>query len=165
MGRLVGLLALFAGSMVGLVLADDLLVLYTCWELTRVTSYLLIGNEHANARPGPRPSRRCWSPGAGGLAMLIGIVAIGQAAGTFQLSAILESPPSGPTVTAGLVLVLLGATTKSAQYPFHPGFRGHGGAGAGQRLPALGHDGEGRHLPRGPAGPRLRPTVGFGARP
>ena len=56
---------------------------------------------------------------AGGLAMRGGFVLVGQAAGTFQLSAILADPLSGPRVTAGLVLILLGVCTKSAQYPFH----------------------------------------------
>ena len=46
LGRLIGLLVLFAGSMLGLVLADNLLLLYVCWELTSITSYLLIGNDH-----------------------------------------------------------------------------------------------------------------------
>ena len=51
--------------------------------------------------------------------MLAGFIVLGQAAGTYQLSAILGDPPSGTTVTVALVLILLGAFTKSAQYPFH----------------------------------------------
>ena len=97
-GRLVGLLALFAGAMLGLVLADNLLVLYTCWELTSVTSYLLIGNDHADARARAAALQALLVTSAGGLAMLGGFVLLGQAAGTYRLSAILAAPPSG---TAG----------------------------------------------------------------
>ena len=60
LGRLVGLLTLFAGAMLGLVLADNLLVLYGFWELTSVTSFLLIGNRYrARHGRGPRRCRRC----------------------------------------------------------------------------------------------------------
>jgi multicomponent Na+:H+ antiporter subunit A len=119
LGRLVGLLTLFSGSMFGLVVADNLLVLYGCWELTSITSYLLIGNKYADGRARAAALQALLITGAGGLAMLGGFVVIGQQAGTYQLSAILADPPSGTAVTAALVLVLLGAATKSAQYPFH----------------------------------------------
>ena len=70
--------------MLGIVLADDLIVLFTAWELTSITSYLLIGNQHTDPPPGPPRCRRCSSPSAGGLAMLAGFVLIGEAAGTYQ---------------------------------------------------------------------------------
>jgi multicomponent Na+:H+ antiporter subunit A len=119
LGRLVGLLTLFAGSMLGLVLADNLFVLYGFWELTSITSYLLIGNKYSDGRARSAALQALLTTGAGGLAMLGGFVLIGQEAGTYQLSAVLADPPEGTLVTAGLVLVLLGAVTKSAQYPFH----------------------------------------------
>jgi multicomponent Na+:H+ antiporter subunit A len=119
LGRLAGLLTLFAGSMLGLVLADDLLVLYTCWELTSITSYLLIGNDHDDPRARAAALHALTVTTAGGLAMLGGFVVVGQEAGTFQLSELLADPPSGTAVSIGLVLILLGAATKSAQYPFH----------------------------------------------
>ncbi|HET8620882.1 MAG TPA: hydrogen gas-evolving membrane-bound hydrogenase subunit E, partial [Acidimicrobiales bacterium] len=119
LGRLIGLLVLFAGSMVGLVLADNLVVLFGFWELTSVTSFLLIGHDHASARARAAALQALLVTGTGGLAMLAGFVLIGQAAGTYRLSAVLADPPSGGTVTAGLVLVLVGAFAKSAQYPFH----------------------------------------------
>jgi multicomponent Na+:H+ antiporter subunit A len=118
-GRLVGLLTLFAGAMVGLVVSDNLFFLYTFWELTSVTSYLLIGNDHADARARASALQALLITSAGGLAMLVGFVLLGQSAGTYRLSEIVASPPSGTTVTVALVLVLLGAMTKSAQYPFH----------------------------------------------
>ena len=117
-GRLAGLLALFAGSMLGLVVADDLLALYTCWELTAITSYLLIGNTHTSAEARAGALHALVVTSAGGLAMLVGFVLVGQAAGTYQLSEILAEPPSGRGVSVGLALVLLGVCTKSAQYPF-----------------------------------------------
>ncbi|HEY8525799.1 MAG TPA: hydrogen gas-evolving membrane-bound hydrogenase subunit E [Acidimicrobiales bacterium] len=119
LGRLAGLLGLFAGAMFGLVVADNLLVLYVCWELTSITSYLLIGNADRDPEARSAALHALLVTGAGGLAMLGGFVLLGQAAGTYRLSALVADPPAGGTVTAGLVLVLVGAFTKSAQYPFH----------------------------------------------
>jgi multicomponent Na+:H+ antiporter subunit A len=119
LGRLLGLLVLFSGSMLGLVLADNLLLLYACWELTSITSYLLIGNDYGDSRARAAALQALLTTGAGGLAMLGGFIVVGQQAGTYRLSEVLAHPPSGPAVTGALVLVLLGAVTKSAQYPFH----------------------------------------------
>ena len=118
-GRTAGLLAIFAGAMLCIVLADNLLVLYTGWELTSVTSYLLIGNDHTKIHARAAALHALLVTSMGGLAMLGGFVLIGRAAGTFRLSEILADPPSGTAVSVGLVLVLVGAFTKSAQYPFH----------------------------------------------
>ena len=61
--RIAGLLTMFAGAMLGIVLADDLIMLFTAWELTSITSYLLIGNEHDEGRrPRRRACTRCSSP-------------------------------------------------------------------------------------------------------
>ena len=118
-GRLTGLLVLFAGAMLGLVAADDLLVLYGFWELTSVTSFLLIGNDHENAQARGAALQAFLVTGAGGLAMLGGFLILGHSAGTYRLSEIVAAPPSGTAVSAALALILLGAFTKSAQYPFH----------------------------------------------
>jgi multicomponent Na+:H+ antiporter subunit A len=118
-GRLAGLLTLFAGSMLGLVLADDLLVLYGFWELTSITSYLLIGHDHDDRRARAAALQALLVTSTGGLAMLGGFVLLGQAAGTFRISELVADPPTGGMVPAALGLVLLGALTKSAQYPFH----------------------------------------------
>ena len=117
--RIAGLLVLFAGSMLGLVLADNLIWLYVCWELTSVTSYLLIGREQRDAPQRTAALQALLVTGAGGLAMLGGFVILAQAADTWSMSALLADPPSGGAVGAGLGLVLLGIFTKSAQYPFH----------------------------------------------
>ena len=118
--RLLGLLVLFAGAMVGLVLADDLFVLYGFWELTSITSFLLIGNKHTDATARAAALQALLVTGLGALAMLAGFIVLGQAAGTYRLSAILADPPAATTtVNVAIVLILLGAFTKSAQAPFH----------------------------------------------
>ncbi|MDQ4131637.1 MAG: DUF4040 domain-containing protein [Actinomycetota bacterium] len=121
LGRLAGLLVLFAGAMVGLVQADNLLLLYTCWEVTSVVSYLLIGNDHTDPNARAAALHALLVTSAGGLAMLGGFVLLGQMAGTYDLSELAAgaAPTAGPTVAVALVLVLFGAFTKSAQYPFH----------------------------------------------
>jgi multicomponent Na+:H+ antiporter subunit A len=118
-GRLIGLLVLFAGSMLGVLLADNLLLLFGFWELTSVTSFLLIGHEHREREARAAALQALLVTSAGGLALLAGVVLIGQAAGTYRLSAVVADPPGGAAVTVGLVLVLVGAFSKSAQYPFH----------------------------------------------
>ena len=120
LGRLAGLLVLFGGSMLGLVQADHVLVLYTCWELTSITSFLLIGNRHTEPRARAAALHALLVTGAGGLALLGGLLVLAREAGTYRLSELLADPPSSSaTVTAALVLILVGALTKSAQYPFH----------------------------------------------
>ncbi|GLY21254.1 Na+/H+ antiporter subunit A [Micromonospora sp. NBRC 101691] len=118
LGRFAGVLVAFAGAMLGLVLADNLLLLYVCWELTTVFSYLLIGHH-----PERRASR--WAAAQaltvttlGGLAMLVGFVVIGQSAGTYRWSEIAAAPPGGGYLTVAALLVLVGALTKSAVLPF-----------------------------------------------
>lgn len=119
LGRFAGCLTAFAGAMLGLVATNDLLVLFLFWEATTVLSYLLIGH-----RPESRSARSAAMEALvvttfGGLAMLVGIVLIGEAAGTYQIDAILADPPTGAIAAAGVTCLLLGALTKSAQLPFH----------------------------------------------
>jgi multicomponent Na+:H+ antiporter subunit A len=109
----------FAGAMLGLVVSDDLLLLYVFWELTTVFSYLLIGHD-----PTRRASRTAGMQALivttfGGLAMLVGILLIGLDAGTFRITAVLADPPAGAAITTGVVLLLIGAVSKSALFPFH----------------------------------------------
>ncbi|MEU8796783.1 hydrogen gas-evolving membrane-bound hydrogenase subunit E [Spirillospora sp. NPDC048819] len=117
---MIGTLVAFAGAMTGLVLADNLLVLYVFWELTTLSSFILIGT----TRPERAEDRRAATQAllmttAFGLVMLAGFVLLGQAAGTYRISALLAEPPGGAAAEAGLVLVLLGAFAKSAQMPLH----------------------------------------------
>ncbi|MCW0211841.1 MAG: proton-conducting transporter membrane subunit [Pseudonocardia sp.] len=118
--RSAALLLAFAGAMLGLVLADDLLTLYVFWELTSIASFLLVGQGGLH-----RANRRAAVQALlvtvfGGLSMLLGLVFLGESAGTYRISEIVADPPSGGVVTAALILILLGALTKSAQFPFHP---------------------------------------------
>jgi multicomponent Na+:H+ antiporter subunit A len=117
--RWAGLLTMFAGAMLGIVVADDVFILFTAWELTSITSYLLIGNEHTKAQARAAALQALLITSAGGLVLLAGLVLVAQAAGTSSMSAILADPPRGTTVTAGLTCIVVGAFTKSAQYPFH----------------------------------------------
>ena len=120
LGRLAGLLVLFAGAMLGLVQADHVLVLYACWELTSITSFLLIGNRHTESRARAAALHALLVTGAGGLALLGRLVLLAQEAGSYRLSELLaHTPDSGTVTTVGIVLVIAGALTKSAQYPFH----------------------------------------------
>jgi multicomponent Na+:H+ antiporter subunit A len=117
--RTAGLLVLFAGSMLGVVLADNLGWLYVCWELTSVTSFLLIGGDQGSPAKRSAALQALLVTAAGGLAMLAGFVLIAHAGGTWSLSELLADPPTGGAVGVGLGLVLAGVVTKSAQYPFH----------------------------------------------
>jgi multicomponent Na+:H+ antiporter subunit A len=119
-GRLAATLLAFAGAMIGLVVSDNLLALFVFWELTTVTSFLLIGSHDTEADARSAALQALLTTGVGGLAMLAGFVLLGLQAGTFTLSELLaEPPPSGVVTSVALVLVLAGALTKSAQVPFH----------------------------------------------
>ena len=119
LGRLAALLVVFAAAMLGLVTSDNLLLLYVCWELTTVASYLLVGWDDRSPAARAAALQALLTTGSCGLAMLGGLVLLGQQAGTYSLSAILANPPTGTAVTVALLLILLGALAKSAQYPFH----------------------------------------------
>lgn len=119
LGRFAAHLTAFAGAMTGLVLSDDLLLLYLFWELTTVLSYLLVGHVADSEDARSAATQALVVTTAGGLAMLTGFVLLGHAAGTTSIHAILEHPPTGPLVTTAVVLVLAGAVTKSALVPFH----------------------------------------------
>ncbi|MBA2695349.1 MAG: Na+/H+ antiporter subunit A, partial [Actinobacteria bacterium] len=118
-GRFAAYLTAFAGAMLGLVTTDDLITLYIFWELTTVLSYLLIGYLTTSKASSGAAKQALIVTTFGGLAMLIGIVLIGQDRGTYRISEILADPGSGAGVTAGVVLLLVGALTKSALIPFH----------------------------------------------
>jgi multicomponent Na+:H+ antiporter subunit A len=118
-GRFAGTLTAFAGSMLGLVLADDLLLLYVFWELTTVFSYLLIGGSGRRLAARRAAGQALVLTTAGGLAMLVGLIMIGEGSGSYLLSEVVASPGDGPPLVGGTVLVLVGAVTKSALVPFH----------------------------------------------
>ncbi|MEZ5237752.1 MAG: proton-conducting transporter membrane subunit [Microthrixaceae bacterium] len=119
LGRLAGLLVGFAGAMLGIVWADGLLTLFVFWELTSITSFLLIGFEDRSTTARAAAQRAFLVTGLGGLALLAGLVLLGLQGGTTSISALLADPPTGTVTSVALVLVLLGAFTKSAQFPFN----------------------------------------------
>ncbi len=84
--------------MLGLVLADNLLLIYVFWELTSVTSYLLIGFEDHKGSARAAALQAILVTGVGGLVMLAGFVLLGEAAGTYSLSGLLADPPFGGVV-------------------------------------------------------------------
>ncbi|TCK65642.1 Na+/H+ antiporter subunit A [Curtobacterium sp. PhB136] len=119
LGRFAGVLTAFAGSMYGLVIADDVIVLFVLWEATTVFSYLLIGHDAAKRASRAAAMQALVVTTAGGLAMLAGLVMLSVTAGTTRLSAIIAEAPTGTIVTVSVVLILAGALTKSAIVPFH----------------------------------------------
>ena len=121
-GRFYAYLLLFMGAMLGVVTSDNLLLLVVFWELTSLSSFLLIGfwGHQTGARKGARMAMTVT--GMGGLALLAGVLLIGDVVGSFSLTEVLAS---GDLIRGSelypliLCLVLLGAFTKSAQFPFH----------------------------------------------
>lgn len=121
-GRFYAYLLLFMAAMLGTVFAGNLLLLFVCWELTGIASFLLIGflHEKETSQTGARMALLITS--ATGLAMLAGIVVLGLAAGTYDLQALLAEPLTGvpkETLSLAFVLIACGALGKSAQFPFH----------------------------------------------
>ena len=121
LGRFASVLTAFAGSMVGLVTADDVLVLYVFWELTTICSYLLIGHLAESKDSRRAAMQAIIVTTAGGLAMLVGLLMLSAQAGTTLLSEIVAEAPemSGTGVTVAIVLILFGALSKSAFVPTH----------------------------------------------
>ena len=117
--RFTGYFTLFAASMLGLVVADDIWTLFVFWELTSVMSFLLIGLDDEAAGARASAQRALLVTGAGGLAMLGGFVCLASEAGTTNLQGVLEAAPTSTTAQVGVALVLVGAFSKSAQFPFH----------------------------------------------
>ncbi|PTX55498.1 multisubunit potassium/proton antiporter PhaA subunit /multisubunit potassium/proton antiporter PhaB subunit [Litoreibacter ponti] len=122
MGEFFTYLLLFQGAMVGIVLSDNILLLLVFWELTSLSSFLLIGywKHLPEGRQGARMALTVT--GMGGLAMIGGMLILGQIAGSYDLSVILqnrEAIQDSPLYLPALILILLGCFTKSAQFPFH----------------------------------------------
>lgn len=120
--RFYALLLAFMGSMLGLVLAGNLIMLAVFWELTSVFSFLLIGywSHNQSARDGARMALTVT--GTGGLCLLVGMVLLGRMAGSYDLDDVLaagEIIRNHELYLPTLLLILAGALTKSAQFPFH----------------------------------------------
>ncbi len=121
-GRFLMFIIAFMASMLGVVLADHLLLVFIFWELTSFTSYLLIGFNHENPAARNAALQAMLVTVLGGLFLLGGMILLADAAGTWRLSEIITR---GHEITqhkhylAILILVCIGAFTKSAQFPFH----------------------------------------------
>ena len=121
-GRLFGMLLLFMLAMIGAVTADNLILLFLFWELTSLTSFLLVGWKHEDAQARAAARQALLITLGGGLALLGGLILLAQIAGVWTLSGIVAAGPAlhaDPRLPAALVLIMLGAFTKSAQFPFH----------------------------------------------
>jgi len=112
-------LVAFSGAMFGLVVSDNMLVLYIFWETTTVLSFLLVGHYAERATSRRAATQALLVTTFGGLAMLAGIVVLGNMAGTYLLSELIASPPGGTAATIGVALILVGALSKSAIVPLH----------------------------------------------
>ena len=122
MGQFYTYLLLFQGAMVGIVLSDNILLLLIFWELTSLSSFLLIGywKHLPEGRQGARMALAVT--GGGGLAMIAGMLILGHITGSYDLTVILQNKAliqASPLYLPALILILLGAFTKSAQFPFH----------------------------------------------
>ncbi|GLQ17917.1 putative monovalent cation/H+ antiporter subunit A [Maritalea porphyrae] len=122
LGRFYAFILMFMGSMLGLVLADNVITLFVFWELTSITSFLLIGFDHSRQASRRAAIQALVITGGGGLLLLAGLVLIGFSMGTLDISTMLQYPGFMAEHSAYLpvfILVLFGAITKSAQVPFH----------------------------------------------
>ncbi|WP_280436510.1 Na+/H+ antiporter subunit A [Nocardia carnea] len=120
LGSFAAWLVAFAGAMFGLVTSDNMLLLFVFWEITTVLSFLLVGHNSDSAAGRRAALQALLVTGAGGLAMLAGIVVLGQSYDSYLLSDLLaRESPGGIAVQVGLVLVLIGALSKSAIVPLH----------------------------------------------
>lgn len=117
--RFAGIFVLFAGAMNGLVMSADLFTMFVFWEITSVTSFLLIGLNDESATARFAALRALLVTGAGGLCLLAGLSLFQIASGTTSFAGLAAAAPTGRVIDVALVLVLIGAFTKSAQFPFH----------------------------------------------
>ena len=122
LGRFYIFLLSFTASMLGLVLSNNLISLFVFWELTSITSYMLIGFNHEDEKARKSAQQGLFVTVGGGLALMTGLIMLGSVAGSYELSELLSQ---GNAITEHalfvpmLVLILAGAFTKSAQFPFH----------------------------------------------
>ena len=121
-GRFYLYIGLFMTAMLGLVLADNMIALFLFWELTSITSYLLIGFNHHKEGARKAALQALLVTGGGGLALMAGMILLARITGSFEISALYNLRSlivAAPTYPAVVLLFLLGALTKSAQFPFH----------------------------------------------
>jgi multicomponent Na+:H+ antiporter subunit A len=121
-GRFYALILMFMSAMLGTVLAGNLITLFVFWELTGISSFLLIGFDHEREFARKAAWQALLVTGSGGLAMLAGFLLLGQVSGSYEFSVLLTKGDivrNHSLYPAIFLLILLGAFTKSAQFPFH----------------------------------------------
>ncbi|MCL4871538.1 MAG: DUF4040 domain-containing protein [Anaerolineae bacterium] len=119
LGRFFLYLLVFMAAMLGVVLSDNLLALFVFWEMTSISSYLLIGFNHDQEASRKGALKALLITGLGGLFMLAGFVLLGEMGGSYTISQLPTTLSTMPLYLPMLILVLIGAFTKSAQWPFH----------------------------------------------
>lgn len=122
LGRYYCYLLSFMAAMLGLVLSDNLLLMFVFWELTSITSYLLIGFKHEYQESRWKALQALLTTGLGAMSMLVGFILLGQITGTysiFEINSMGDRIHASPWYAAIVILILGGAFTKSAQIPFH----------------------------------------------
>jgi len=122
LGRFYAYLLGFMASMLGVVLSDNVITLFIFWELTSLSSYLLIGFDHEREASRSAALQALLVTGFGGLALLAGLLLLGKIGGSFSLFELLgatDSIRSHPLYLPIFALIAVGALTKSAQFPFH----------------------------------------------
>ncbi|WEA61112.1 putative monovalent cation/H+ antiporter subunit A [Rhizobium sp. BJ04] len=121
-GRFFSFVFLFMGAMLGLVVSDSFLMLFIFWELTSITSFLLIGFDHEREAARRAALQALVVTGGGGLCLLAGLLLLWNISGVTEMSELMgfgDVVRESPLYLAALILVLGGAFTKSAQFPFH----------------------------------------------
>ena len=122
LGRFLCFLFLFAGAMLGIAVTENALVLFVFWELTSIASYLLIGHFHEKAESRKSALDALLITAGGGVALLAGFLLLGEITGSYRIGVWVEAADAiraHPLYTGAFLCVLLGAITKSAQFPFH----------------------------------------------
>lgn len=115
-------IGIFMTSMIGLVTSDNMITLFMFWELTSISSYLLIGFNHHKEKSRKFALQALLVTGAGGLALMAGFILLSQISGSLEISSLYylnDTIKNSPSYVAIIILVLFGAFTKSAQFPFH----------------------------------------------
>ncbi|MBL0370989.1 putative monovalent cation/H+ antiporter subunit A [Rhizobium sp. KVB221] len=122
LGRFFSFILMFSAAMLGVVVSDNLLMLFVYWELTSITSFLLIGFDHARVASRRAALQALLVTGGGGLFLLAGLLMLGQMAGVTDIGGLIAGGAGLRQhwlIEVALLLVLMGAFTKSAQFPFH----------------------------------------------